>query len=99
MRRLVAAALLCAISCGGMLAAQTPAEDEFELGIRLCDEGRMEETYTDHYDVLKSIGGTVLHVVLHNAEHRTEAVHILARLGVPDVEVDHGLWDYEQLNG
>ncbi len=67
---------------------------------RARDEGRLDETYNDHYDVLKSVGGTVLHVVLHNAEHRTEAVHILVRLGVADVpEVDHGLWDFELLNG
>ena len=65
---------------------------------RAREEGRLDDTYVDHYDVRKSVGGTILHVVLHNAEHRTEAVHILARLGVPDVEVDHGLWDYELLN-
>jgi len=35
-----------------------------------------------------------VHVVLHDAEHRSEALHILERLGVPDLpEVDHGLWD------
>jgi uncharacterized damage-inducible protein DinB len=66
---------------------------------RMRDEGRLDETFTDHYDALKSVGGTVLHVVLHNAEHRTEAVHILTRLGAPDVpEVDLGLWDYLMLN-
>ena len=70
-----------------------------DLARRMRDEGRLEETYVDHYDVRKTMGGTILHVVLHNAEHRTEAVHILARLGIPDVEVDHGLWDYELLNG
>jgi uncharacterized damage-inducible protein DinB len=63
------------------------------------DEQRLDETYRDHYDVNKSFGGTILHVVLHNAEHRTEAVHILQRLGLPNVpEVDHGLWDYEMHN-
>jgi uncharacterized damage-inducible protein DinB len=63
------------------------------------DEQRLDETFTDHYDARKSFGGTILHVVLHNAEHRTEALHILERLRVPDLpEVDHGLWDYELLN-
>ena len=63
------------------------------------DEQRLDGTYVDHYDARKSFGGTILHVVLHNAEHRTEALHILERLGMPDVpEVDHGLWDYELLN-
>ena len=70
------------------------------LARRMRDDGRLDETFVDHYDVRKSMGGTVLHVVLHNAEHRTEVVHILGRLGVPDVpEVDLGLWDYEMLNG
>ena len=65
------------------------------LSRRFRDEQRLEETYVDHFAARKSFGGTVIHVVLHNAEHRTEALHILERLGVPDLpEVDHGLWDY-----
>ena len=62
---------------------------------RLRDEHRLAETYVDHYDVRKSFGGTILMVVEHNAEHRTEVLHILARLHVPDLpEVDLGVWDY-----
>ncbi len=69
------------------------------LARQFRDEQRLEDTYIDHYDARKSFGGTILHVVLHNAEHRTEALHILERLGVPNLpEVDHGLWDYELLN-
>ena len=69
------------------------------LARRLRDEQCLDDTFIDHYDARKSFGGTILHVVLHNAEHRTEAVHILTRLGVPGPpEVDHGLWDYEMLN-
>jgi uncharacterized damage-inducible protein DinB len=69
------------------------------LARQFRDEQRLEDTYIDHYDARKSFGGTILHVVLHNAEHRTEALHILERLRVPDLpEVDHGLWDYELLN-
>ena len=69
------------------------------LARRLRDEQRLDDTFIDHYDARKSLGGTILHVVLHNAEHRTEVVHILTRLGVPGPpEVDHGLWDYEMLN-
>ncbi|MDP9366668.1 MAG: DinB family protein [Chloroflexota bacterium] len=60
------------------------------------DEQRLEDTYIDHFAARKTFGGTIIHVVLHNAEHRSEALHILERLGVPDLpEVDHGLWDYE----
>ena len=62
---------------------------------RLRNEGRLGDTYLDHYAVRKSFGGTILMVVEHNAEHRTEVLHILARLGVPDLpEVDLGVWDY-----
>ena len=69
------------------------------LARQFRDEQRLDETFIDHYDARKSFGGTILHVVLHNAEHRTEAVHILERLEVPDVPaVDHGLWDYKLLN-
>ena len=69
------------------------------LARRFRDERRLNDTFLDHYDVHKSFGGTIVHVVLHNAEHRTEVIHILQRLGLPEVpEVDHGLWDYEMLN-
>ena len=69
------------------------------LARRFRDEQRLSDTYRDHYDVLKSFGGTILHVVLHDAEHRIEAIHILQRIGLPEVpEVDHGLWDYEILS-
>jgi uncharacterized damage-inducible protein DinB len=66
---------------------------------RLRDEQRLEESFVDHHGVRKSFGGTVLMVVEHNAEHRTEALHILARLGLPDVpEIDLGVSNYMVLN-
>lgn len=69
------------------------------LAHQLRDQGRLDDTFVDHYRVLKSFGGAVLAVVLHNTEHRAEAVHILHRLGLPDVpEVDFGVWDYLQHN-
>jgi uncharacterized damage-inducible protein DinB len=69
------------------------------LSRQLRDEQRLDDTFVDHYAVRKSFGGTILHVVLHNAEHRSEVLHILERLGLPGpIEVDHGLWDYEMKN-
>ena len=69
------------------------------LARRGRDEQRLDETFVDHYAARKSFGGTIIHVVLHNAEHRTEALHILERLGLPEVpEVDPGLWDYQMHN-
>jgi uncharacterized damage-inducible protein DinB len=65
---------------------------------RIRDEQRLEDTFVDHYGGEMTFGGAILHVILHNAEHRTEAVHILQRLdapGLPDmIEIDHGLWDF-----
>jgi uncharacterized damage-inducible protein DinB len=69
------------------------------LARQLRDDGRLEETYIDHWDVKKSMSGTVLQVILHAAEHRTEVIHMLTRLGVPNPpEVDLGARDYELLN-
>ena len=67
------------------------------LARRVRDEQRLDDTFVDHYGGEMTFGGAILHVVLHNAEHRTEALHILERLGVPDLpEVDHGLWDFKR---
>lgn len=64
------------------------------------DEGRLDETYEDLYGLPPSIGGTIIHVAMHNEVHRSEIVHMLTRIGVPDEppEVDHLLWEHV-LNG
>jgi uncharacterized damage-inducible protein DinB len=65
----------------------------------LC-EGRLGETFTDAVGEQLSFGGAILHVVLHDAEHRTEAVHILERLGLTEpLELDHALWDHVSRGG
>jgi hypothetical protein len=64
------------------------------LARRLRDEGRLDETFSDAYGGEMRNGGGIVHVVLHNEGHRVEIIHILARLGLPDIEVDHGLWDF-----
>lgn len=63
---------------------------------RMRDGGRFDDTFTDDFDGQMTYGGAILHVILHNEGHRTEAVHILTRLGVPgnQLELDHALWDY-----
>jgi uncharacterized damage-inducible protein DinB len=66
---------------------------------RLRDEGRLDDTFRDHHGLPMTYGGGILMVILHNEAHRTEVVHIFARLGVPElaqVEVDHGLWDFKR---
>ena len=67
------------------------------LARTLRDEHRLDDTFGDHFEEQMTFGGGVLHVVLHNEDHRTEVLHILQRLGVPDLpEVDHGLWDFKR---
>jgi uncharacterized damage-inducible protein DinB len=62
---------------------------------RVRDEGRFDDTYTDHFDQQMGFGGAILHVILHNEGHRVELLHILQRLGLTDLpEIDHGLWDF-----
>jgi uncharacterized damage-inducible protein DinB len=74
-------------------------DDFATLSRQMRDEDRLDDIFIDHYDVRKSMGSTIIHVVLHNAEHRAEILHILERVGVPEVpELDHGLWDYLNLN-
>jgi uncharacterized damage-inducible protein DinB len=66
---------------------------------QLRDEQRLGDTFADHYGVRKSFGGTILMVIEHNVEHRSEVLHMLVRLGVPDLpEVDLGVWDYHLHN-
>ena len=71
--------------------------DEFAAFARQArDEQRLDETFVDHFGMPPSIGGTIIHVTLHNAEHRSEIVHMLTRIGVHDEppEVDHLLWEH-----
>jgi uncharacterized damage-inducible protein DinB len=73
------------------------AYDDFSaLARSVRDEGRLNETFVDTYGEQLRYGGVIVHVILHNAEHRTDAQHILARLGLPaeSLEVDHALWDH-----
>lgn len=56
---------------------------------KVHDENRLDEVFIDHFDVRESMGATILQVLHHNAEHRSEIRHMLERLGVPD------MWDYD----
>lgn len=87
-------------SIAGLIAAQKRYYADFATTARrFRDEQALDDIYEDHYGVRKSMSGTILMVVLHNTEHRTEIQHILQRLGVAEVpEVDLGVWDYERLN-
>ena len=62
---------------------------------RAREEQRLDDTYQDHYDLPTSFGGTLIQIVQHNLEHRTESLHILKRLGISDLpEIDFLLWEH-----
>lgn len=69
------------------------------LARRLADEERWDDTYVDVLDEpprRKSFGGTIGHVITHNMHHRSELLHIMARLGLEDLpEGDLLSWESE----
>ena len=65
------------------------------LARQLRDERRLDDTFADHDGARVSCGATILHVVLHNAQHRSEVRHILERLGVTELpEADPQEWEW-----
>lgn len=67
------------------------------LARQIRDAGRIDGTFDDSFGGQMTIDGAILHVILHDEDHRTEALHILQPLrgpDVPEIEVDHGLWDF-----
>jgi uncharacterized damage-inducible protein DinB len=54
---------------------------------RMHDEQRLHDSFADPDDagIRLSFGNTIIHVIQHNAQHRSEALHMLERLGVPDL--------------
>jgi uncharacterized damage-inducible protein DinB len=76
---------------------ETSYADFAELARRIRDEGRFDELWVDTlYDppTEKSYGGAIAHVITHNMHHRGELLHMLARLGVPDLPEGDGLgWE------
>jgi uncharacterized damage-inducible protein DinB len=64
------------------------------LARRMRDEQRLEDTFVDHFGGSPTFGGLILHLTVHHAEHRGEALHILQRLGIANLpEIDPALWD------
>jgi uncharacterized damage-inducible protein DinB len=67
------------------------------------EEGRENDTWIDTLDNpprTKTYGGAVLHVITHDMHHRSEVLHILARLGLEDLpEGDLLSWEALQTAG
>lgn len=59
------------------------------LARRVQDEQRLNDTFVDYFGVRQSLGATIVQLLHHNAQHRSEVRHMLERLGVT------GLWDYD----
>lgn len=76
------------------IAAQIERHERYQASFaafarRLRDEQRLDDNFIDHFNNRQSMGATILQVMYHNAQHRSDARHILERLGVPE------LWDYD----
>jgi uncharacterized damage-inducible protein DinB len=83
-------------SVDAMLSRHARSYDQFATATRdLVASGRLDETFVDHYSVRQSFGATILHVILHNTQHRGEVLHFLTRLGMNDLpEGDPQEWEH-----
>jgi len=68
------------------------------LARQLADEQRLDDYFTDTLDTpptRKTCGGAIAHLILHNMHHRSELLHMLARLGVQNLlEGDLLSWEH-----
>jgi uncharacterized damage-inducible protein DinB len=58
------------------------------LARQIDHDNRLDDTWVDFLDnppQAKSFGGAIGHVLVHNTHHRAELLHMLARLGIPDL--------------
>ncbi len=70
------------------------------LARQITDAGRLDATYLDVLDdppARKTFGGTIAHIIIHDMLHRSELLHMLARLGVPDL-IEGDVLSWESLN-
>ncbi|PNY82118.1 DinB family protein [Deinococcus koreensis] len=59
-----------------------------QLARRIQAEGRWDDLWTDTLDDpprQKTYGGGIAHLMTHSMHHRAQLIHMLKRLGVPDV--------------
>jgi uncharacterized damage-inducible protein DinB len=72
-----------------LLAAwETAMADFTNLALALAAANRLDDFYTDTLDNpprRKTFGGTIAHLLTHDMHHRGEVLHILQRLGLPDL--------------
>lgn len=58
-----------------------------DLSRNLQAQGRLDEQFPPREDWLRPFrhGATIVHVLTHGAHHRSQVIHMLRRLNVPDV--------------
>ncbi len=85
-------------SVAGLLARLDAVAPDFAgIARQIADEGRWDDLWTDVLDDpprQKTYGGAIGHLITHSMHHRGEVLHILARLGVPDLP-EGDLLDWE----
>lgn len=65
------------------------------LARNIRDEQRLDETFVDHYGVRQSLGATIIQLMHHNTQHRSEIRHMLERLGVANLrDFDPQEWEH-----
>ena len=77
------------VSIAGLIARLDAIAPDFAgIARQIADEGRWDDLFTDVLDdppKRKTYGGAIGHLLTHSMHHRAEVMHILARLGVPDL--------------
>jgi uncharacterized damage-inducible protein DinB len=77
------------LSVAELIARHDAAAADFAaLARRLQADGRLDDRWIDTLDdppTAKTYGGAIAHVITHNMHHRSELLHILHRLAVPDL--------------
>lgn len=75
------------------------AADFGAIARQLTGEGRLDDLWTDVLDnppTQKTYGGTIVHLITHSMHHRGEVLHMLERLGVPNlIEGDALSWEQQ----
>ncbi len=74
------------LSIDDLIARHDAASEDFAaLARRIRDENRFDELWIDTLDdppTAKTYGGAIAHVISHDMHHRSELLHMLARLGL-----------------
>ena len=77
------------LSVDELIARHDAAAADFAaLARRIRDEGRLDEEWIDTLDdppTAKTYGGAIAHVLTHDMHHRSELLHMLHRIGLPDL--------------